>query len=122
MIERELLDFIHTSIRSVWTLELLLCVRRSPNKVWRRDELVRDMRASDLIVTEGLSALTTAGLVRPEAGGYRYAPASAALARLVDELEGLYRDRPVTVTNAIVSAPNERLRTFADAFRFKRDK
>lgn len=122
MIERELLAFIHSSIRSVWTLELLLCLRRSGDKVWSRDELVRDMRASDLIVTEGLSTLTAAGLVRPASDGYRYTPASPALAQLVEQLETLYRDRPVALTNAVLSAPNDRLRTFADAFRFKRDR
>lgn len=122
MIERDLVDFIHTSIRSVWTLELLLCLRRSPGRIWTDAELVREMRASDLIVSEGLSTLRTVGLVRPEEGGHRYAPASAVIAGLVDRLERLYRDRPVAVTKAIFAAPNERLKTFADAFRFRKDR
>lgn len=118
----DLLQFIQSSIRSVWSLELLLHLRRHSSRYWKPDELVRELRASDFIVSEGLLALQTAGLVTPEGDGmYRYRPASADLDRLVGLLERQYGERPQSVTKAIFSAPSDKLQTFADAFRLKRD-
>ncbi len=122
VIQGELLDFVRTSIRSVWTLELLLFLWRSSNSRWTAAQLVQELRASDGIVNEGLASLQAAGLVMSEAGGtFRYAPASSHLDRLVGQLAQLYRERPTTVTKAIFSSPNDRLHTFADAFKLKKD-
>lgn len=106
----------------MWTLELLLCVWRSSSRSWSASELVSELRASDSIVTEGMRVLQAAGLVVSEAPDrFRYAPASAALDRLVQQLAQVYRDRPTAVTNAIFAGPNEKARAFADAFRLKKD-
>jgi hypothetical protein len=100
----------------------LLCLWRSSGRAWSAAELVGELRASDSIVTEGLSLLQAAGLVSPEAEGrFRYAPASGALDHLVQQLAQLYRERPMAVTRAIFASPNEKLQTFADAFRLKKD-
>jgi DNA-binding IclR family transcriptional regulator len=122
VIEGELLDFVRTSFRSVWTLELLLLMWRSRSAQWSAGELVRELRASDAIVSEGLASLQAAGLVSPEADGtFRYAPASPRLDLCVQQLAQVYRDRPTAVTRAIFSRQNDGLQTFADAFRLKKD-
>jgi hypothetical protein len=122
VIEGELLDFIRSSIRSVWTLELLLLMRQQSRRAWPAAELVRETRSSDFVVSESLSTLQAAGLVTAESEGvYRYAPASPQFDRLVQQLEQVYRERPVAVTKAIFSSPNEKLQTFADAFKLKKD-
>lgn len=70
-----------------------------------------------------MAVLSAAGLIRPDADGrYVYSPASPAIGALCDQLEKLYRERPVRVVNAIVSSPNDKLQSFADAFRLKGDK
>lgn len=121
-IENEPLEFVRTSIRSVWTLELLLCLSRSPSRGWTPPELVRELRASDPIVGDGLAGLQVAGLVRPSPDGlFFYAPASSQLDRLVQELARLYRDKPTLVTRAIFGSPDGRLQSFADAFRLKKE-
>jgi hypothetical protein len=120
--DRELVDLLRGSIRSVWNLELLLFMARNAQRGWRADDLVRELRASDFIVSEGLQTLQTAGLASPAGEGtHRYLPASGDLDRLVQQLERQYRERPQSVTRAIFSAPNDKLQTFADAFRLKRD-
>ena len=122
VIEGELLEFVRTSIRSVWTLELLLLMWRSSSRRWTPGELVRELRASDSVVSDGLASLQTAGLVSPEGNGtFRYAPASPRLDYCVQQLAQAYRDRPTTATRVIFGNPNERLHTFADAFRLKKD-
>lgn len=122
MDETELIDFVRGSFRSVWTLELLLFVHKNAEQSWKVEQLVRELRASDVVVREGLQSLQNAGLVVVEDGLlYRYAPANRVLDDTVAQLDTLYRERPLSVTRTIFSSPNERLKTFADAFRLKKD-
>ncbi|NNM71740.1 hypothetical protein [Enterovirga aerilata] len=121
MIENELLEFVRFSIRSVWNVELLLHLRRTAGRTWEAEELVRELRASASVVKDGLEALQKAGLVAADGnGGWRYAPASATFDRLTEELEALYRERPTAVTQALF-ARTDKLRSFADAFRLRKD-
>lgn len=111
---------LHTSIRSVWALELLLLLKRRTDRVWTAEALVQELRASTLLVEQNLKELLAAGLIREEEPGFVFGPATPALAQACDDLEQAYRQRPVTVVNAIVSAATNNLQTFADAFKFKR--
>lgn len=120
MTDPDLLDFIRNSIRSVWALELLLLLKARPDRASTAPELVQALRASTTVVHEALSGLELVGLVQGADEGFRYAPASPALAQLCDQIEQAYRERPVRVINAIVSA-KAKMQTFADAFRLKDD-
>jgi len=118
----EVLAFVRGSVKSVWSVELLLFMRRRADCAWSVAELVRELRGSDFVVTESLRTLQWAGLVAPEADErYRYAPASPEFERLTAQLEEVYRARPIAVAKAILSTPSERLQTFADAFRLRKE-
>jgi len=119
---QELLDFIRDAIRSVWALEVLLVLRRDGGRLWSAQEIVDELRASLPLVKGNLDVFEAAGLVLREGEGFRYAPASPWLESLCDELASAYRERPVTVINAIVSSSGDNLRALADAFRLKGDK
>lgn len=119
--EADALAFARSTIRSVWTLELLLLLARNPQRTWRAEELVKEMRASAAIVSGSLRDLESVGLVQPAAdGGYGFQPKSAELAALVAELGRIHAEKPMTVIKEILSAPDARIQTFADAFRFKK--
>lgn len=118
---QDLLDFIRDSIRSVWALEMLLALRRHGERAWTAEELVTELRASLPLVKDNLAVFEAAGLVLREGERFRYAPASPWLETLCTELEAVYRERPVTVINAIVS-PSDKLRDLANAFRLKGDR
>jgi hypothetical protein len=118
--EAELLALIRTGIRSVWALEILLLMKRQPERVWSKAALVQELRASTTLVQDNLGSLSAAGLIREEQQGFVYGPASCALAQSVDELEATYRQRPVSVVNLIVGASTDNVQGFADAFRFRR--
>lgn len=119
MLSDDLLGFIRASIRSTWALELLLLMRKQSPRTWTPDELVLALRATPTLVSTCLDQLQTAGLlVREETGQWRYAPAAPALDQIAAELEAAYAERPVTIINAIVATPTDRLKSFADAFRF----
>lgn len=106
----------------MWALELLLLMRRKADRSWMPQELVGELRASPTLVTDNLNSFERAGLVvADEEGRYAYSPAGPVLTKLVDQLDAAYRERPVTVINAIV-APADKLQTLADAFRIRGDR
>ena len=118
-LDDDLLSFIRGSIRSTWALELLLLLRNLAPQPLTPGGLVLEMRATPTLINACLQQLMKAGLIAcDEDGACRYAPATPALDQLCERLAAAYAERPVAVINAIIAAPNERLKTFADAFRF----
>ena len=113
--------FIQSSFRSVWSLELLLLLKRDP-RAWSQDEIVNAMRASQLVVSQALESLVAAGLVTVgEDGRALYTPISEDDAKLIEETEALFVQRPDTIRRLIVAASSPGLTAFADAFRLGRD-
>lgn len=113
--------FIRSSFRSVWSLEVLLLLKRQP-RPWTPAEIVEALRASDLIVTQSIASLTDAGLVVADSAGcVEYRPSNADAARLVEEAERLYGGSPDAVRRLILNASSSGLAAFADAFRLRKD-
>ena len=120
MTEDEVLEFVQKSIKSLWALEMLLLLRRERQRAWAAGSLVRELRSSDSAVAEALAGLRNAGFVTASPDGtYRYEPASPQLEDVAARIERLYAERPLTMAKVIMSAPNEKLRIFSDAFRLK---
>lgn len=118
--EEEVSGFIRSSFRSVWSLELLLLLKREP-RAWTTEEIVQALRASDLVVVQSLESLSAAGLVaREKDGAARYAPLPS-LAPLADSAESYYARSPDAVRRLIVGGGAGGLAAFADAFRLRRD-
>jgi DNA-binding IclR family transcriptional regulator len=117
--EERILEFAGASLQSVWALEMLLMLHRDPARSWCADELIRDLRSSEVSVRESLQNLISAGLVVEDEKGYRYQPGSTAMDELVGELASLYAAKPVAVVRAIVATPNRKLQILSDAFRIK---
>lgn len=117
----ELSRFIRSSFRSVWSLELLLLLKRDSRR-WTHAEVVSALRGSDLVVSQSVEWLSAAGLVIEEDdGAVAYGPVSDDLAALVDATEALYGRRPDAVRRMIVAASTGGLAAFADAFRLRKD-
>ena len=115
--------FISTTFRSVWDLELLLELCKTPDEDRRQEHLVSALRASDVIVARGIDTLLAAGLITQEKdGSVRYRPASAELADEVKGAVDLYGARPDSVRRLIILASSSGLAAFSDAFRIKGDK
>lgn len=103
-------------------LEVLLLMRRQPDRAWDARALTGELRSSPLVTSSSLAALIAAGLVIEEsAGTYRYRPARNELRDIVDRLAAAYAEYPFAVTQAVLHAPNDKVRLFADAFRIKKD-
>ena len=118
--EEDVLDFAASSVASIWALELLLLVRHD-RRAWSSAELMGQLRGSDLVIAQCLHRLQVVGLIVEESGSYVYRPSSSQTDNLANELEKLYRLKPVTVISAIANAPQRKLQILSDAFRLKKD-
>lgn len=117
----EVASFIRSTFRSVWSLELLLHLKRNREAAWSREDLVRALRASELIVAQSLETLVAAGLVSVDQQEHaQYLPASVDLDRLMEGSEALYARSPDMVRRMIVASVNEGLTAFADAFKLRK--
>ena len=122
-IPAELRTFIAEHIHSVAKLEALLLLAEKSQRSWTAGDAARAIYIAETPAAALLAELHSSGLLASSdspPGSYRYEPSNEQLKRLVDELAHFYRERRVTVITIIHSAPVDKLRTFADAFRFTR--
>lgn len=120
MIPEAVLRLIRSSIKSAWTLELLLLMRRHAARSWTVEALTAELRSSPSLVAAILIGLQQAGLVREEADlSYRYEPRTAELDETVRQLDAINAERPLAVIKEIISAPNDRLTSFVEAFKLR---
>jgi hypothetical protein len=110
--------FARTAIGSVSALELLILLRHERENSYRVVELVRELRSSELAVSQGLDHLIQFGLVAgsPDSG-YHYQQRSPQLDAFCERVEAFYVRKPVSLIRALLDTPDEKLRLFADAFR-----
>jgi hypothetical protein len=116
--EETVLAFAAGSLESVWALELLLLLKRHSERPWSREDLIRELRGSQLVVRAGLDNLARAALlVEDEDGRFRFQAASKQMNELVEELESLYALKPATVIRSIMMPENKKLQILSDAFK-----
>lgn len=117
--------FIGEHIDSVEQLEVLLLLRRAAGQEWTADDVARELRIAAASAGGRLEDLERRGILARsdgKAGAFRYSPQKGEVDDSVGDLAAAYAERRVTVINLIFSRPNERIRTFADAFRvWRRD-
>ena len=120
--DQDVASFISNSFKSVWAIELLLHLKRHPERDWSKADLLVALRASELVVSSSLDSLMRVGLiVRNEDGSARYAPAAPDLEQMADATELLYAKKPDAVRRMIIAAATDGLTAFADAFRLRRE-
>jgi hypothetical protein len=113
--------FLLDHIDSVAQLEALLLLRREA-KPLPVAQIARALYVTEANAAEELAALAARGLlIAGEDGMWRYEPAAPETAALIDELAATYARALIPVTNIVHGNPL-RLRRFADAFRFRKDK
>ncbi|MGH7822689.1 MAG: hypothetical protein ACREQ9_23270 [Candidatus Binatia bacterium] len=117
-------DLIGKHIDSVYQLEVLLLLRRENETEWDAERLSRELRIDRASVETCLAELGAGGLVArvgSAAAAYRYQPSSAALDQAVALLDEAYMNRRVAVISLIYAKPQEKVKSFADAFRLRKD-
>ena len=117
-------QFIIDHIDSVMQLEVLLLIASQPQRAWAVKDVADLLRIDPTWVDSQLRAMAAGGLVaqQPDPVAFRFEPRSAELSQAVDELAKTYADRRVTVIGLIFAKPLDKIRSFADAFRIRKDK
>ena len=114
--------FLADHIHSTAELELLLMMRRDAVTGWTAETAGGEMRMPVPWAAGQLATMRASGLLALDAAAecYRYRPAPD-LDRTVAEVADAYRIRKTRVVALIFAEPSSDARSFADAFRLRRD-
>ena len=83
--------------------------------------MVAELRSSELVITQSVRSLLSAGLLIEESEGIvRYSTVSADLEFFVTKLGHEYRTRPNKIRRLIVGRPNAKLTSFSNAFNLRK--
>jgi hypothetical protein len=117
--------FIVDHVDSVELIDVMLLLKRSAGAELSAEDVSRRLCTSPASAANRLEALRASSIAaaRDDAPRttYRYAPATADLQRAVDDLEREYGARRTRVINLVFSKPNDKIRTFADAFKIREE-
>ena len=120
----ELRSFIQEAIPTVDSAELLVLLATHRDRHYSLVELLEAMRPT--IITEAaarryLGTFYERGIISARADdAYQYSPSSPELDATVRALTRVYNERPVTLVRVIYAPKDEKIRSFADAFRIKK--
>ena len=120
---KETRSFVSEYLTSAEQLEVLLLLHAEPERSFTAAEVSQRVYTVPAAALLRLDELATAGLLTSDGAGdprYRYAPASPALGSRVDALARAYRADRVAVVRLIYDVPRDPVRSFADAFRLRK--
>lgn len=121
-IPQHLKEFLIECIESVSQLELLLIIFKTQNKKWNAAAMAREMRTHPSTALKQMNILSDKGILRKESEDtFIYTPENSELHKKLVDLSELYNERPVAIVTFIYKSPTEKLKGFADAFKFKKD-
>jgi hypothetical protein len=118
-----LLRFIESCVPTYEAAELLLVFAAHPEREFTPEEIVESMRPAVITVSavkEYAALFVACRLIAAADGRYRYGPSPQRKERL-RELEHAYKEKPVTLINAIHRTANPDIRSFAAAFKLRDD-
>lgn len=116
--------FLGRYIRSLEQLEVLLLLRREPDRWWTVPQVYEVIRSSHRSLEGGLEAFVGQGFLAQEKGpppAFRYAPRSEELRAGVEQIAASYQHSRVRVIEAIFAPPLDPVQRFADAFKLRKD-
>ena len=113
-------DFIQRHIDSVAQLEAQLLLRANPGEAWDVAKTAKRLYATEPEIAEALARLGADGFLSCKDEVYCYECGSERRHE-VDRLAAVYSRHLIAVTNMIHAKPR-RIREFADAFKFRKDR
>lgn len=124
-ISQEVKSFLVDHIDSVMELELLLLVRAHPDREWKAADLAKELKIDPVWAGDQLAKFAARGMLSRSDGAepqYRYAPQAPEIEATIADVAHAYVSHRVSIISLIFSKPVSTLKTFADAFRLRKDK
>lgn len=119
----EFCAFLQATVPSVDAAELLLGLRNRPDRSWDVREAAQSVQGTirEIDALRYLELFQARALViaHPERR-FQYQPATSELAALVETLARAYNERPVTLFRMIYALRDDKIRSFADAFKIRK--
>jgi hypothetical protein len=121
----EFCAFLQTTVPTVDAAELLLALKSEPDRQWSPRDAAQSLQGrvnfkdGDAVRYLELFVSRSLLMAHPERR-YQYRPASPELAGFVETLAKAYNERPVTLIRMIYALRDEKIRSFADAFKIRR--
>ncbi|HEX2123835.1 MAG TPA: hypothetical protein VHL59_19580 [Thermoanaerobaculia bacterium] len=115
-------NFLQQRLTSIDQIEIVLLLMRDPARAWTAPEVAAAVGTPQESAAMRLFLLASGGLLVFEPAGipkYRYAGGNAGTDAMLSELAELYESDRGAVA-ALVGAPPDPLRSFADAFKLKK--
>ena len=120
LVPTDVRDFIQRHIDSVAQLETLLLLRANPDENWDVARISKRLYATEREIADVLARLNADGFLQCKDNAYRYECAAEAQHK-VEQLANVYSRHLIAVTNMIHAKPR-RIREFAEAFKFRKDR
>jgi hypothetical protein len=114
----DLVDFLSRYVDSVTELEALLLLRRDPAERWDAPKAAARLYTTEQEAATVLARLQQRAFLAYEGGAFWFDCKDAELEGRVSRLAELYRTHLIPITKLIHAKP-QRIREFADAFRFR---
>ena len=115
--------FLVERVHSLLTLDLLLLLRADPQRRWSAGDLARELRCGLDWVEAELPALVGQGLLlEAEPGEFCYKPVNVAADSILRWLADSYPQWRFSIIQAIYGQGSDPIRSFADAFRLRKDR
>jgi hypothetical protein len=124
-IPSDIKEFLFANIDSVDQLEILRLVVGDPQKEHSALSLGQELQLPLQAVESHVAALAARGLLtvtNQQPLTCKHGPQSKHLHERVNALIATYLERPVSLIKLVYEKPKEEFRSFADAFRLKKEK
>lgn len=113
-------QFIARHIESLAQLEVLFYIRQTPGRPVQPQELANTLALTAEMSSAILADLARRGFAIKQDAGFSYQVAGE-VDSVIELLADAYRTRRIAVTSEIYSKPLEKVKTFAEAFRLRRE-
>jgi hypothetical protein len=123
-ISSHVIGFIADHISSVVQLEVLLLLHAQRDRRFTAEELAKELRVNPDWIVGQVQNLCDRGILTCNQSGVwtlQYQPRTSDLDNTVAELARTYEERRVSVITLIFNKPTDQVKSFADAFRIRKD-
>jgi DNA-binding IclR family transcriptional regulator len=120
---QEIRELLSKHIKSVGQLEALFTFCDFPERNWTAEQLGQELRSNTTSAAKQILHLSQQGFIKQtdDRKNFIFGPQNPGLGKDVEKLRTYYKEMPVAVIAYIYQQPQDKLKSFADAFKLRKD-